>query len=110
MIHAVDGKNVAGFVLANMIDTAQPAYKFRVWRPPYDAVSAERMAAGIMDTLKLQKVVQGKTLPKGPEIKYISHAGRQVSDSDARERIRLARAHSSSVIRSEQTPPGQPAG
>ena len=95
VIHAIDGKNLAGFTLGNLIgDVARPSYRFRVWRPPYDAESAERLGDGIMDTLKLQQVVQGKSTSDSP-YKYSSQQGRQVSDSDARARIALARRKSS---------------
>ena len=67
MIHVVDGKKLAGFVLGNLIgDVAKPAYHFRVWRPPYDAASADKLSEGIMDTLKLQQVVQGKRTSASP--------------------------------------------
>ena len=57
VIHAVDGKNLAGLMLGHVVGSeARPSYLFRVWRPPYDPESAERLGDGIMDTLKLEEV------------------------------------------------------
>ena len=84
---------------------ARPSYLFRVWRPPYDPESAERLGDGIMDTLKLEEVVQGKRTSDSPYM-YSSQQGRQVSDSDARARIDLARRKSSPMKGSKGHSPG----
>jgi hypothetical protein len=54
VIHAVDGTNLAGFRLANLLGgVARPAYRFRVWRPPYDAARPERLTLSLSLRLSL---------------------------------------------------------
>ena len=96
VIHHVDGKPLAGFCLATIIDPSGPAYLLRVWRPPFDATRLDELQEGVMSTLKLQRVAQGMTLPRGDlHVNYVSHAGRQVETSNVRERIARARSRSS---------------
>ena len=44
-MHEVDGKPLLGFCLADAIDPAQQAYLFRIYRPPFDALSIESITA-----------------------------------------------------------------
>ena len=41
----MDGKPLLGFCLADAIDPAQQAYLFRIYRPPFDALSIESITA-----------------------------------------------------------------
>jgi hypothetical protein len=47
-VHEVDAMPLLGFCLATAIDPGLQAYIFRVFRPPFDALSIEGITSGVM--------------------------------------------------------------
>ena len=59
----------------------QPAYRFKIYRPPFDESRQAALSKDIMSTQRLQAIADGETMARGASAKtnYVSHGGRQVS-------------------------------